>query len=524
MTEPSRRAVVGTGAALGGLAISSAAHAGTTVERWGVYEITLEGRKTANPFIDVTFGAIFSQAGKTTHVPGFYDGDGVYRARFSPDATGPWQWTTTSNVRALNGKRGSFEATTPGKDNHGPVRVTKDGYHFAYADGTPYRQIGTTSYSWAQQSDDRCAETLATLSASPFNKIRMCLFPNVAAEATEPFVTTGPGPKDWDAKRFDPAYFRRYEDGLIRLGTLGIQADIILFHPYNTARGFSDMAREDDERYLRYVAARFSAYRHVWWSMANEFDAVKTKTTADWDHLFQVLQAADPHDRLRSIHNMNVYYDARQPWITHASVQNGAAVEDDGRAQPHRLFAQKAVIFDEVCYEGNSTRRWGQLSGEEMVMRFWWGTIAGTYVGHSDTFSDPDQTDRSWLGQGGRLQGTSSPRLAFLKTILDAAPQPGIEPIDTTYDRHLGGKPFEYYLRYFGREAPTLWALDLPGKHKDPKNSYRVDIIDTWNMTITPIDGAFAMAVKDDYSFHDPYRPTIILPGKPWIAVRIVKV
>lgn len=511
-------------AAAGAVPAVPAFAAGETVERWGVYEIVLNGPKMGNPFVDITLSATFTVAGgQPVKVPGFYDGDGIYRIRFSPETAGHWTWKTTSNATVLTGKTGTFEALPATSNNHGPVRVTPDGYHFAYADGTPFRQIGTTSYAWAHQSDAKCAQTLETLKGSPFNKLRMLVFPNVSAESTEPFVVTGTGPKDWDATRFDPAFFRRYEDRLMRLGELGIEADVILFHPYNKPRGFSDMKRADDDRYVKYVSARFSAYRHVWWSMANEYDGVKSKSMEDWDHLFQTLQATDPHNRLRSIHNINVYYDHRKPWITHASVQNGAAVEDDGRAQLHRNFAQKAVIFDEVCYEGNSAKRWGQLTGEEMVMRFWWGLIAGTYVGHSDTFSAPGGTDGSWLGQGGKMMGTSPPRLAFLKAIMESGPTPGFEPIETWYDRHMGGKPFEYYLRYFGKETPAEWTVEIPGRKDDPMNTYRADIIDTWNMTITPIEGTFAMTSKDYYNHADPKRPTIALPGKPWIAVRLVR-
>src|SRR3546814_8191194 len=120
-----------------------------------------------------------------------------------------------------------------------PVRVTGDGFHFAHADGTPFRQIGTTAYSWALQSDAKCAETLATLKRAPFNKMRMLVFPNVQSVATDPFARTGTGPRDWDPARFDPAYFRRFEDRIVRLGELGIEADVILFHPYDKARGYS---------------------------------------------------------------------------------------------------------------------------------------------------------------------------------------------------------------------------------------------------------------------------------------------
>jgi hypothetical protein len=359
------------------------------------------------------------------------------------------------------------------------------------------------------------------LRASPFNKMRMCVFPNVESVATNPFVRTGSGVRDWDPARFDPAYFRRYEDRIRRLGAIGIEADVILFHPYDEKRGYSDMKRAEDELYLRYVAARFGAFRNVWWSMANEYDAVKTKTVADWDHLFGILVAADPHDRLRSIHQIRIYYDARKPWITHASIQNGYAVLDEGRAELHRSFALKPVIFDEVRYEGNSTKRWGDLSGEDLVERFWHGTIAGTYVGHSETTDPHRDPDHSWLGQGGRLVGTSPPRLAFLRRIMEEGPAPGIEPIDTWWGYRLGGKRNEYYLRYFGSEHPTEWRLALPGRTAEALRTYRADIIDTWNMTVTPVEGVFRMARLDDYDVHDPARPTIPLPGRPYIAVRL---
>ncbi len=492
--------------------------------RWGVHELVFDGPATGNPFVDVELAAIFKGAGKTIRVPGFYDGKGVYRIRFSPAELGSWSWETESSASEMAHQRGRFECVPPAPGNHGPMRITADGYHFAYADGTPFRQIGTTCYSWALQSDAKCAQTLETLKTAPFNKMRMLVTPNVESVATNPFVRTGPGARDWDATRFDPDYFRRYEDRILRLARLGIEADVILFHPYDEKRGYNDMRRADDERYIRYCAARFGAYANVWWSMGNEYDAVKTKTMADWDHLFQVLVAADPHDKLRSIHQINTYYDHRKPWITHASVQNGAAVLDDNRAAIHREFALKPVVFDEVVYEGNSDKRWGQLTGEQMVERFWWGLIGGTYVGHSETFDPNRNADFSWLGQGGKLQGTSAPRLAFLRKIMEDGPTPGIDPIQHLWDYHLGGQPNEYYLKYFGATTPTEWKVVLPGRKGDPKNSFRIDVIDTWNMTIIPVEGVFRMQQMTEYDVHDPARPTITLPGKPWIAIRLVKV
>ena len=519
----SRRTMLGSGLAVAAAPALAQASPGAT-ERWGVHELALQGPSGGNPFIDVQVAATFRQGERAIRVPGFYDGDSIYRIRFSPPETGPWHWTTHSNAAALNGKAGRFDCIAPSPGNHGPVRVSSDGFHFVHADGTPFRQIGTTCYSWALQSDAKCAQTLKTLRTAPFNKLRMLVFPNVPSIATNPFARTGDGPRDWDPTRFDPVYFLRYEDRIQRLGQLGIQADVILFHPYDEARGYNDMSRADDERYVRYVAARWGAYRNLWWSMANEWDLVKSKSVADWDQLFGVLVDADPHERLRSIHQIRRYYDHRKPWITHASVQNGPAVMDDIRAAQHREFALKPVVFDEVVYEGDSDQRWANLTGQQMVERFWWGLIGGTYVGHSETFAPDRNPDFSWLGQGGVLKGTSAPRLAFLRAIMEEGPAPGIDPIEHWWDYHVGGVPHAYYLKYFGSAQPTAWRVTLPGRDKDPKHSFRIDIIDTWNMTVTPVPGVFRMQQFNQYDVHDPARPEIALPGKPWIALRIVKV
>jgi hypothetical protein len=75
----------------------------------------------------------------------------------------------------------------------------------------------------------------------------------------------------WDFRRFNPVHFRILEQRIRDLQELGIEADLILFHPYDRW-GFSCMGRENDLFYLRYVMARFAAYRNVWWSLANEYD------------------------------------------------------------------------------------------------------------------------------------------------------------------------------------------------------------------------------------------------------------
>jgi hypothetical protein len=267
------------------------------IQRWSIFETQHAGPAEGNPFVDVTFGGTFTSGDRSVAVEGFYDGDGVYRLRFSPDSNGRWSYITHSNVAALNGLRGAFRCVEPGPSNHGPV-VVRGRFHFAYADGTPYRPVGTTSYAWTHQSAELETQTLKSLSAAPFNKIRMCVFPkNYAFNNVEPprYPFVGTPPSTWDFSRFDPEFFRHFERRVGELMAMGIEADVILFHPYDDGRwGFDRMPADVDERYLRYLIARLAAYRNVWWSMANEWDFMKCKVEADFDRYLRIVAQYDP--------------------------------------------------------------------------------------------------------------------------------------------------------------------------------------------------------------------------------------
>ncbi len=483
----------------GCLALASVLSA-QTVERWGVYEIALTGPSDGNPFLDVRLGAQFRYRNRVVDVDGFYDGDRVYRIRFMPDELGNWTYTTSSNVPAMDGKAGAFSVTAPSAGNHGPVRVRYK-THFGYEDGAPYTPIGTTCYAWTHQGDRLEEQTLETLRSAPFNKMRMCVFPksyqyNSNEPVYYPFERDARGAND--LTRFDPKFFQHLERRVRDLQALGIEADLILFHPYDRW-GYASMPPEVNDRYLKYVVARLAAYRNVWWSLANEYDLVKTKTMADWDRFFRIVAESDPYAHLRSIHHSVTMYDHSKPWVTHVSIQ-GSDLE---KAREYVTAYRKPVIYDECKYEGNIPKRWGNISAEELVRRFWVGTVSGAYVGHGETYLDPN--DILWWSKGGALHGESPKRIAFLRKIVEAAPAEGLNNLSSYY---LGaGQEGRYYLFYFDVNQPAEYEFDLAKGVQ-----YRADLIDPWEMTITPVTGTFAG------------KFTMKLPGKPYLAVRFQKV
>jgi len=504
-----------------------AATAEPNVEQWGFYEITLQGPTNGNPFLDVRFTARFTRDGDSVEVPGFYDGDGNYRVRFSPEKLGAWKYKTTSRALELNGKTGEFTVVNPSANNHGPVRVTNT-FHFAYADGTPYKELGTTCYAWTHQPNELQEQTLQTLAGSPFNKIRFCVFPkryqwNTNEPVLYPFE--GTPPRTWDFTRPNPEFFRHFERRVLDLQKLGIEADVILFHPYDTGHwGFDRMPAADDDAYVRYVVARLAAFRNVWWSLANEWDFMNRKTAADFVRFGEIISTRDAYHRLLSIHNGYALFNHMLPWITHASIQNGFAVEEPGRAQLYRDPYGKPIIYDEVKYEGNIASRWGQLTAEEMVFRFWNATVAGTYCGHGETYKSDDQV--LWWSKGGVLKGQSPARLAFLKQVLEDAPAEGIEPVEKWVLPEYAGRAPDYYLIYLGKQTLTSWEFKLPNAPRGKRQpaagmKFTAEILDTWNMTVSAVPGTFTLAGRSNYLLGDKDGRRIQLPGRPYIAIRL---
>ena len=502
----------------------------STCERWGVFELEYSANVKGNPF-DVSLVATFTNGDESITVRGFYDGNDTFRIRFMPPSEGRWSYVTSSSVPSLKGKKGSLTCTAPSEGNHGPVEA--DGLHFKYADGTRYYPVGTTSYDWMHYPVEGFQErTLASLEESGFNKIR-CLFflHNLQVEYPDvyPFEKNSDG--SWDYSHFNPEYFQYVEKYIKALGEIGVEADLILFHPYDGGRwGFDRMPLEVNLRYLKYITARFASLRNIWWSLSNEFDAVKGIPAEDWDKFASCVSESDPYHHLLSIHGLTAsYYNYFEPVFTHTSIQDHAPVLEQGRAFTIRNIYKKPVIFDEVCYEGNQTSRWGWLSGEEMLRRMYNGLMSGTYVTHAECFNTSDHEDATnFLAFGGEFHGESWKRIRFMREILDDLPAP-LGLADSSWDPYTSTAGDGYYLIYFGDEIRQEWVFDLPTKNAANAKlgagvKFKVEIIDTWNMTVTEWPSTFETGAPGRYRVTDKDGGLVRLPARPYMMLRIKKI
>lgn len=384
------------------------------MRQYETFELTFRGDMLTEAYAQIPLTAEFICKEEHKTIKGFYDGDGIYKVRFLPRFQGEYHWKVSGIVTG----EGSEICKAPLPDAHGLVKAVDT--HFEYEDKSLFFPFGTTVYALASQDDALVEETLSTLSTAPFNKIRMCVFPkDYDYNHNEPPYYAFEKKEDgsWDVDRPCLKFWHRFENILNRIIKMGIQVDLILFHPYDRW-GFDALDQPDNLRYLDYLLSRLSANPGIWWSLANEYDLSNSKTLSDWEEIEAFVAKNDPYGHLLSCHNCFCFWDVKRPNISHASLQT------KGFSELPRWIAKynKPIMIDECCYEGNLPTFWGSISGREMVYRFWRCIASGAYCTHGETFQSDDEV--IWWAKGGVLKGESPKRIAFLREIVEALPGP----------------------------------------------------------------------------------------------------
>lgn len=276
-----------------------------------------------NPFGDVVVEGIFeSPTGQRVVMPAFYDGEGTWRVRFSPNAVGEWDFHLVSRPADPDlTAEGSF-GVVPSLAR-GYLRATPgQAWGFRYESGEPVMIMGDTTYNlfgMAHCGADvegfmrrRAAQGINLL------RVRVPVSPFHPPEGYSAWQTRRTWP--WGGSeqkpvfdRFDLDYFHTVDRVVAQAEALGLGLEMIMEawgfeYPFNRRDVF---VPEWEELWMRYLVARYDAYSCVYfWTPMNEYEFYPD---GDWRHnpvadrwamrISRWLKAVAPHGHIVSMHN-----------------------------------------------------------------------------------------------------------------------------------------------------------------------------------------------------------------------------
>lgn len=371
-------------------------------ESTGQYRpVDLRFRATAsgNPFeVDLT-GVVRGPDHAVLRVPGFYDGDGTWVVRFSAPAPGEWQLETQSSLPALQGQRRTITARPSANPKvHGLLQVDPDHpYHFRHQDGSPFFLMGYEA-DWLGLVDMRDRDRrvmrrlIEQMDSRGFNYVLVNVYahdtrwaPGKSCEwdhgppALYAFAGTNEKP---DHSILNVDFFKAYDAMLWALWERGIIAHVML-KVYNKDVNWPAKGSPEEERFFRYVVARYQAFPNLVWDFAKE--SYNEKDERLQHRLLNLVRQQDAYGHLVTAHDDEAYewdgaLSRNLDFRTDQQHGDLTAV-----ALFDRAFRVRPIVNAEFGYEYGveslpTHKHRNQSDWKEFIRRAWEVSMAGSYT------------------------------------------------------------------------------------------------------------------------------------------------
>ncbi len=204
-----------------------------------------------NPYVSVDLHAEFRSPHFHTYLmPAFWDGGRKLVLRFTPTEAGQWLYRFTSNLSALDGKSGEFNAGS--SDSPGFVNVANV-HHWATDNKQAHLWMGYIADRFPFGTGQEFEQQLNEAAGNKFTHFRGSILGNAQDRSR---VYLGPD-------RPNPAYFDELDRRILAIHKRGITIDLMLASDpaYVTALFPDWQARE---RFIRYVVARYAPFNVTW--------------------------------------------------------------------------------------------------------------------------------------------------------------------------------------------------------------------------------------------------------------------
>lgn len=360
-----------------------------------------------NPFQVRLDASVTGPGGVTYTIPGFYDGDGVWKVRFSPTAPGEWMLQTDSDDENLDGiVVDNIECVpNPNERVHGALRVDPaHPHHFIFEDGSRFFLMGyECDWLWALDTTNPELPVinafLDKLCLHGFNYIIMNVYAHDTHWKTGHTETRDYGPPPvypWEGSndapqqdRLDLDFWQHYDRVIDALYQRGMIAHIMT-KVYNKMVNWPAPNSPEEDLYYRTLVARYSAYPNVVWDFSKE-------AHGEGNLEYKIgrirrLRELDPYKRLLTVHDDSATYDAGHynDLLDYRSDQQHSDWHKTILAQ--RSQKEWPVVNVEFGYEwgpkgeGDATYPVIQ-SPEEVLRRAWEVYTAGGYGAYYYTYT-----------------------------------------------------------------------------------------------------------------------------------------
>jgi hypothetical protein len=270
-----------------------------------------------NPFMVSLSATVTGPGGSAFVMPGFYDGDGMWKIRVSPTAEGPWSLVTKSDVKELDGRRATFQCVKNTNPHvHGVLRVDNEHpHHFIFDDGTRFFLQGYEyDWLWALDMDKPNVPTveksLDILSQHGFNYVILnsyahdtgwCKGKTSDDDYGPPLLYAWEGSNDQpDHSRMNLAFWRHYDRVMAALAQRGMQAHMLI-KVYNKSVKWPAPNSDEEKLFFRWLVARYAAFPNVIWDFSKE--AHNEKDLSYKQGWLKWLRENDPYRHLVTVHD-----------------------------------------------------------------------------------------------------------------------------------------------------------------------------------------------------------------------------
>jgi hypothetical protein len=378
-----------------------------SVEAYDFVEVTVhvDSPGVQNPFTEATVTGSFGKAGSSERlaVDGFCDSsDGTtFRIRFMPSSAGDYAYSVVYKARGeQKNHEGTFQAT-PGH-RRGPIRVDPNyRWHFIWeGTGEHYFFNGTTAFFLVGWRDERIIDfSLERLHRLKINRVRTLLGGRVSTMYGEPvmnseefsvYLSPWPAVKaddfnhpGFDYSRFRVEHWQKYE----RMLKFARDRDMIISVIFDIADGVVHTVpgSDDERRYIRYAAARLSAFSNITWDLGDDLDTFRDDK---WAHeTGTLLEGWDPYKHLATTHPVHrEHQDRASAWFGFTSIQDWSRIQHALMLEERQLQIKTGRIIpqtnEEYGYEDHYPK-WAPEppgdSAETLRRTAWEIAMAGAY-------------------------------------------------------------------------------------------------------------------------------------------------